>query len=93
VQQALHRALFMRFRPGPGVDLALRGTGLVLWIAPVALTRWLFGLRHALPPHPVSPWEFLIAFAAILLVWLANIPLLAGDNLLRAMPRPPRPLR
>lgn len=93
MQQALQIARFMRFRPGFRANLALRGAGLALWVAPIALTRWLYGLRHALPPHRVSPWEFLIAFAAIGLVWLANIALLAGDNLLRPLPRPPRPLR
>ena len=88
MQQAFQKARFMRFRPGFRANLILRGFGLALLVAPVMLTRWLYGLRHALPPHPVSLWEFLIAFAAIVLLWLANIALMAGDNLLRVMPRP-----
>lgn len=83
---------FLKFAPGPRADRALRLTGLVLLALAAGLARMLFIGRHALPPHPGSPWEMAVAMGAVLLFWAGNVLAMAGDTLLRPMARPPRPL-
>lgn len=78
--------------PGPRTNRALRLTGAALLAMAAGLARLLFIGRHSLPAHPVSPWEMVLALGAVLLLWGGNVLALAGDALLRPLPRPPRPL-
>lgn len=80
-------------KPSPRVDRGLRLAGLAL----LALAGWLAHLlvhwRHAMPLHRATAAEMAFSLLAVLLFWSGNALLIAGDHLLRPMPRPPRPLQ
>ncbi len=74
------------------LDVAIRMVGLLLLPAPMGLTSLLIHLRKMPAPHRVAPLEFLLACGVMLSFWLAALLFVAGADLLRPVPRPPRPL-
>lgn len=78
--------------PGRRADRGLRLMGLGALCLAAGLVRVLFGLRHGAPPHRGDPVEMGLAMLAMAMLWIGNVMVIAGDNLLRPPPRPPRPL-
>lgn len=93
MSQLFTRTIPLRQRPGPRTDILLRAVGLFGLLPVGALVRVLYGWRHAGAKPAQSPMEFVVALVAVMILWGALTLLLAGDNLVRAMPRPPRPLQ
>jgi hypothetical protein len=80
----------LRLKSGPWLDAGLRLMGLALLLLALLLAD---RLRHASPDHFTTPWAMSRALIAVLIFWLGNVLLIAGDALLRPLPRPPRPLQ
>lgn len=80
-------------KPSLRMNRALRLVGLALLALATWLAHLLVNWRHAIPLHGANAAEVALSLLAVLLFWAGNVLLVAGDRLLRPVPRPPRPLQ